>query len=500
MRSRRSDHCPSHAPHLVYRPNMVTVDPRTDRETLSYRPICSTERYWHKEVGRCAQYHTGTRHGQCECITAGCMVDYHDRTCVPYDTNQRKGADCKVNRGLMALCGTHMPGRDHSSGDWREACMRENGYRCRLDGEGDTACVPNHDPHGQVDVPRELSRSVDWDPDTRVGYSPHRPHLQRDDTAQIRDPEDPGRRIDVVVENILYDRKSGSVEYRVYDLDSPSVYRVSEHDIFPTPKRSATSTRRQKERELDILRRNLRTLTNRILSSHHSGRGREPSVATLLREGREVPGDTSGEFAGNTYHVLDGIEYTVNRGQILGSARHDPSRRTGGTQDAYEARRDLPSLRDLLRRGTRVRTHRSGEREGTSEHRMDGVVYVVDDRKGEVIASARPTSRSGRCVAQDRACIGEIDPISLETIDRHSVRDTVRVDKQCYDATSLQKALVIDPRVPHSRIPFTNRELNECVREGERGERRELTDCQRRCGGLAYPAERHSCYNSCVER
>ena len=29
---------------------------------------------------------------------------------------------------------------------------------------------------------------------------------------------------------------------------------------------------------------------------------------------------------------------------------------------------------------------------------------------------------------------------------------------------------------------------------------RELTDCQRRCGGLAYPAERHSCYNSCVER
>ena len=47
--------------------------------------------------------------------------------------------------------------------------------------------------------------------------------------------------------------------------------------------------------------------------------GREPLVATLLREGRKVPGDTSGKFAGNTYHVLDGIRYTVNQGKILGS-------------------------------------------------------------------------------------------------------------------------------------------------------------------------------------
>ena len=149
-------YCPDHSPRVVYRPASVLHDDRTGRQRLDYKPFCATERYWRGETERCSQYHTGTRRGQCECTTAGCMVDSYTSDCVPYDPEKNMSSTtCEVNRGTMALCASHMPGRRSHSGDWRENCIREPGYRCRIDGK-DIACVPNHDPNGRLDVPPHL--------------------------------------------------------------------------------------------------------------------------------------------------------------------------------------------------------------------------------------------------------------------------------------------------------------------------------------------------------
>ena len=51
--------------------------------------------------------------------------------------------------------------------------------------------------------------------------------------------------------------------------------------------------------------------------------------------------------------------------------------------------------------------------------------------------------------------------MTMETIS--SVNNIVKVDKQCYNATELQKWLATNPTLPHNRKSFTPKDLNECV-------------------------------------
>lgn len=262
------DYCQPHASHVVYRPSGGVVwDERTDRQRLVYKPYCATQRYWDKEQRRCAQYHTGHRTGQCECVTAGCMVDERSRDCVPYDP-ARRGAlsDCEVNRGVMTLCAQHMPGRAVGLADWRESCLREAGVRCRLDGDKDIACVPNHDPNGRVDVPPEMARSA-ASATRGLMYASYPGLLAQNEVARMRDPLHPSRWIRVAVEKVIFSDRGERVQYRVYALDDSeqSVYTVDHNDLRPEALPAAEKTpSEQRLREIALLSRNLQPLVNRL--------------------------------------------------------------------------------------------------------------------------------------------------------------------------------------------------------------------------------------------
>ena len=102
---------------------------------------------------------------------------------------------------------------------------------------------------------------------------------------------------------------------------------------------------------------------------------------------------------------------------------------------------------------------------------------------------------SGRCVARDRSCVDEVDPITLENIRANDLANVVKLDKQCYDKTMLTKALQHDPRVPHNREPYTVRQLRQCI--AKRGSNK--SKCEKGCDKLAQSDKtlQEACYNSC---
>ena len=237
MYSDPQEYCRSHSPHLVYRPKGVLLD-RKGRHTLSYKPFCSTTRFWEREKTRCSKYHGGHAQGRCECWTAGCMAEHGQ--CVPYDERSpaSQNRECELNHGLMTMCATHLPGGTQES-NWREGCLRENGFRCRLDGASRSdrqsiACVPNSDPSGMAHVPERLTRdpSIGTIEKKRVRYYEEGGVLRKNDLARMRDPNDSSRWLDVMVQQIRYNPR-GLHSYHVVVLENNREYDVPEDELLP---------------------------------------------------------------------------------------------------------------------------------------------------------------------------------------------------------------------------------------------------------------------------
>jgi hypothetical protein len=229
------DYCKSHAPHLIYRPKGVRLD-NNRKHYMNYKPYCATRRYWDREKLRCSKYHAGHLKGRCECWTAGCMPDRNQ--CVPYDERNQSAQEtnCNLNHGLMVMCGAHLPGGTQSA-NWREACLREQGFRCRLDGAShsdrqSTACVPNSDPHGAVHVPDALTRDPAKDM-FRVQYFEEGTALRKNDLARMRNPRNRQVWVDVMVQRIHYNAR-GMHSYTVVSLEDDQEYHVPEDELIPT--------------------------------------------------------------------------------------------------------------------------------------------------------------------------------------------------------------------------------------------------------------------------
>ena len=237
MYSDPQDYCQSHAPHLVYRPNGVLMKSK-GRQQMSYKPFCTTKRYWEREKDRCAKYHSGHARGRCECWTAGCMPE--NNQCLPYDERSpaSQERECELNHGLMILCGTHLPGGTQES-NWREGCLREQGTRCRLDGASRSdrqsiVCVPNRDPSGIAHVPERLTRDpeIENEKGGRVRYFEEGASLRKHDLARMRDPDNVSRWVDVMVQKVRYNPR-GLHSYQVVVLESNREYDVPEDELLP---------------------------------------------------------------------------------------------------------------------------------------------------------------------------------------------------------------------------------------------------------------------------